>query len=79
MTYVTESVEAASWVEPKVHLAEIPVVTVSGLREQKSESLVPSNTLIMPLGLSVGAPNTKKDNIRQCMILNRQVNLPNSV
>ena len=39
--YVTESVEAASWVEPKVHLAEIPVVTVSGLREQKSESLVP--------------------------------------
>ena len=46
--------------EPKVHLAEISVVTVSGLREQERESLVPSITLIVPLGLSVGAPNTKK-------------------
>ena len=58
--YVTESVEVASTVEPKIHLAEIPVVTVSGLREQERESLVPSNTSIVPLGLSVGAPNTKK-------------------
>ena len=63
--YVTESVELISTVEPKVHLAEIPVKIVSGLREQERESLVPSNTLIVPLGLSVGAPNTKKDNIRQ--------------
>ena len=57
--YVTESVELISRVEPKVHLAEIPVVP--GLGEQERESLVPSTTLIVPLGLSVGAPNTKKD------------------
>ena len=62
--YVTESVELISTVEPKVHLAEIPLKAVSGLREQERESLVPSNTVIVPLGLSVGAPNTKKDNIR---------------
>ena len=58
--YATESVELASTVEPKVHLASISAVLVSGLREQEREPLVPSNTLIVPLGLSVGAPNTKK-------------------
>ena len=58
--YVTESVELISTVEPKVHLAEIPAVLASGLLEQEREPLVPSATLIVPLGLSVGSPNTKK-------------------
>ena len=46
--------------EPKVHLALILVALVSGLVEQEREALVPSITLIVPLGLSIGVPNTKK-------------------
>ena len=60
--YITLSVEVASVVEPKVHLASIPVETVSLLREQDRETLVPSTTLIVPLGLSTGSSKTKIDN-----------------
>ena len=56
--YITLSVEVASVVEPKVHLASIPS-TVPGLGLQKREPLVPFTTLIVPLGLSTGSPNTK--------------------
>ena len=59
--YITLSVEVASVVEPKVHLASIPVVTVSGLREQEREPLVPSTILTVPLGLSTGLPNTETE------------------
>ena len=59
--YTTLSVEVASVVEPKVHLASIPLVTVSGLREQEREPLVPSTTLIVLLGLSTGSPNTETE------------------
>ena len=55
--YITLSVEVASVVEPKVHLASIPLIEVS--REQEREPLVPFNTLIVPLGLSIGSSNTK--------------------
>ena len=58
--YITLSIEVASVVEPKVHLASIPS-TVPGLREQEREPLVPSTTLIVLLGLSTGSSNTKTE------------------
>ena len=58
--YITSSVEVASVVEPKVHLASMPE-TVPGLGLQEREPLVPSTTLIVLLGLSTGSPNTEKE------------------
>ena len=58
--YITLSVEVASVVEPKVHLASIPE-TVPGLGAQEREPLVSSTTLIVPLGLSTGSPHTETE------------------
>ena len=57
--YITESVEVANTVESKVHLAS-RLVGSPVLREQEREPLLPSTTLIVPLGLSIGSLNTKK-------------------
>ena len=64
--YITLSVEVASVVEPKVHLASIPG-TVPGLGLQEREPLVPSTTLVVPLGLITGSSKTIIDNERRLM------------
>ena len=59
--YIEISDKVASVVEPKVHLASVLVtVLVSRLREQEREPLAPFTILIVPLGLSTGSPNTKR-------------------
>ena len=58
--YITLSIEVASVVEPKVHLASIPS-TLPGLGAQEREPLVPSTTLIVLLRLSTGSPNTETE------------------
>ena len=76
--YITSSVEVASVVEPKVHLALIPE-TVPGLREQEREPLVPSTTLIVPLGLSTGSPNTETEQCNYQTVIYTGISLPNSL
>ena len=77
--YTTLSVEVASVVEPKVHLASIPEIKVPGLGAQEREPLVPSITLIVPLGLSTGSPNTETEQYNYQTVIYVGLSLPNSL
>ena len=76
--YITLSVEVASVVEPKVHLASIPE-TVPGLGAQEREPLVPFITLIVPLGLSTGSSNTETQQRNYQTVIYVGISLPNSL
>ena len=76
--YITPSVEVASVVEPKVHLASIPEI-VPGLGLQEREPLVPSITLIVLLGLSTGSPNTETEQYNYQTVIYVGLSLPNSL